>query len=481
MSVQDLIRGLTELGLSEDAYLKAQNYYEGRVGEFFASDQLRRRIAKTGSRYKFNLAKTPVRALANRVEVAAVSVPNNTAATAKIEQIWKANDLGNNAPNLHLRTFEYGDGYMMVWGVDEDETNPDLLAAGVRVCFKSPLNTRMLYDEEDPSKEAFTVSRWRETFLDGTKVWRVDLYYDDTIEPYWAEDKGADDKGLLTPSRWQAYHDPNATTDEWPQPHDEGQIPFFHFRNDMPYGVPEHVEAYGPQDAITKLLITQLTTADSYGVPERYTIAEAGADLNSNSDDPDWDDDEEAPAQAGTSTVSSSRRSGPGTVQDYYGKKTVGQFPQADPKALTDPVELYVGLMSQATETPLRFFKPGGQMPSGYSQEMSDEPFNNKVDARTRMLTATWRRLWRFALRLADVPLSDDQDITIMWKPPGIKLAKDFWDIAAQKEAMGIPRRQILLEAGYTAAQLDAFGITEATTPAPQANPNDDKEGNGED
>jgi len=48
------------------------------------------------------------------------------------------------------------------------------------------------------------------------------------------------------------------------------KLPVFHFRNDPPYGQPEHKGFYGPQDAIDKLIISHVAGVD-YPSPAKIT------------------------------------------------------------------------------------------------------------------------------------------------------------------------------------------------------------------
>jgi hypothetical protein len=461
MSVEDLLYGLAELDEATDDYAEAARYYEGRAEEFFSSTRIRRLVAATGERYKFNLAKTPVNVLANRVQLAAVSVAADVTATDRIAEIRAGNDMDNVEPEIHLRTFEFGDAYAMVWPVEDDDpdtsADDELAAVGVQVVYHSPLCVRVVYDPEHQQRKAYAVKRWR---LED-KRWRVDVYYPDTIERWVSTSPTATDVA----SGWVEWFDPEDPDGEWPLVNPTGAVPFFHFRTALPYGVPEHRDAYGPQDAINKMLITQLTTSDSHGWPQRYALTDKGAELDQAGDDPDWDDDEDADddiqVQGG---VGSGLRTGPGTLLALNGMRGVGQFDAADPAVFTDPVSLYVNLMAQTTSTPAYEFDMSAEKPSGESRRLADAPLSAKVGNRQRLLTGTWRELWVYALSLVGVTVSD---VDIRWAPqPAIQDA-DWWNVAAQKRGMGIPQRQICLEAGYSAEQLDAWGITETTTQQP--------------
>src|SRR3546814_17791675 len=55
-----------------------------------------------------------------------------------------------------------------------------------------------------------------------------------------------------------------------------GEIPFFHFRTARPYGRPEHKKAYGPQDALTKLVTTMMSTSAFAAFPQTWALPETG-------------------------------------------------------------------------------------------------------------------------------------------------------------------------------------------------------------
>src|SRR4051812_12727529 len=103
---------MRELADAEGDYLKAHNYMTGDVPEFFASRRIARRIEKTGTSFRINVAKTAVEAVSDRLEIAAVTVPDNETLSRILQtQVIDANEMMLEMPLVHDRACEYGDAY----------------------------------------------------------------------------------------------------------------------------------------------------------------------------------------------------------------------------------------------------------------------------------------------------------------------------------------------------------------------------------
>src|SRR6267154_1367106 len=68
----DLRNGILSLDESQMDYIRAIQYYNGSMPEFFASLRMRIAMGATGVVFNFNFAKLPVDAVAERLEVASV-------------------------------------------------------------------------------------------------------------------------------------------------------------------------------------------------------------------------------------------------------------------------------------------------------------------------------------------------------------------------------------------------------------------------
>ncbi|MCX4504573.1 phage portal protein [Streptomyces anulatus] len=459
--IDDLVYGWTEMDNALPDYERAEAYYKGDIDEVFASPRIRQLISATGERYRFNLAKTPVNVLVNRVELVAVTAPDEPGANEVIEEIWDANGLEVHYPELIKRTFMYGDAYLMVWPLyDDDPTttaDDELFATGVELTVHSPLHCRVIYDPENERRKLFAIKRWKTRTSLGT-VWRVDLYYPDHIEQ-WAAKPGE------TPASdaWEPYLGNDEDPGSWLLDNPYGEIPFFHHRNALPYGIPEHKDGYGCQDAINKMLITQLTTTDSHGWPQRYALVDKGAELDQNNDTPHWGDDEDANDTTRLDRSSSSNLyGGPGTVETFDGMKAVGQFSAADPVVFTDPAQLYVRLMAQITETPLHAFDPSGDTPSGESLKVAEAPLVKKAINREAMLKSPVQETWKFALRIRGVDVSR---IDVRFAPSQAATGVSDWEVVELKQKVGVPKDQTLIEAGY---QAELVATWDLKPPAPQ-------------
>lgn len=470
--IDDLIEGWKEMQAALPDYLKAEAYFEGTVPEVFASAAARRAIEETGADYRFNLAKTPVQVMVDRVELVAVTAPENDAASAVIEDVWDANGMDVHTPDLFTKAFEYGDAYLQVWPVepieaevdDDGDTTAlevvaedDLESVGVELSVHGPKHCRAFYDPENQRRMIFVIKRWP---VGGSKQqpgWRADVYYADRIERYELAPGGDPAEA----DAWKPFLDPDQDLDDWLLDNPHGQVPFFHYRTATPYGRPDHRDAYSPQDAVNKLLITQLTTTDSHGFPQRWALTDKGNDLDTAGDGPEWDDDLD-----GDDTVegrrggsSSQLKSGPGTIMDLIGKRAVGQFEAANPAVFLDPTAFYVRLMAQMTTTPLHYFDPSGGTPSGESLKVADAPLVKKAKRRTTILVAPVDATWRFVLKLRGIAV---ERLDIRWAPVESSSGASDWETVKAKQDAGVPRSQSLVEAGYEVEQVEQWHAEEA-------------------
>ncbi|WP_030344777.1 phage portal protein [Streptomyces sp. NRRL S-1022] len=443
-SLADLMLGIEELEGSRPGYDQAALYYDGKVPEVFTSVRLRRALAAHRIDFDLNFAKTPVNAITNRLKVASITSPDEDTNTL-ISKIWQDNQLNIELPDLFRRAGEYGDAYLMVLPVEDAQGN----VVRVEMFYNSPQTVRVFYSEDNPRKKNFTIKKWCEGRYE-----RVELLYDDRTERWTTGENSRGDQA----GDWHPWPADPEDPESWSIEHDWNEQPVFHFRNDRPYGVPEHYGAYGPQNAITKLQATHMGTVDYQGAPQRYALTETSTTDTSDLEPGDWDDGDWPLNEKGLgpsdSGEDSSLKAGPGEMWLLRGYKAVGQFDAANPQVFLDPIMFNVRAMAQITETPLRLFDPQSSQRSGESYREEDGPFISKVENRQTSYGAALHEAFVFALRRLGI---EDPVVNVDWVPARSVSTAEGWQTVKAKIEAGVPRRQALMEAGYRAEQVDAW------------------------
>lgn len=469
----DLLEGWRALEDDTDNFVEAMAYYRGTVAERFANERIRQMVAKAGQRYRFRLASMPVKVMAKRCRIANVTSEIESV-TGRIAEIREANQAVLHEPHIIERAFIYGDAYALVWPVELEEANVDavdgekadtappeeMARVGVEISYQSPLHCKVIYDAEDGRRPRFGIRRWKvsSTLGQGADIWRAEVFYHDRIER-WSTIPGASGGG---DSDWKPF----VGTDEfgvpilpedtnWPEDHDWDEIPIKHARTDLPYGEPVHAAAFGPQDAITKAISTQVDAGiEGWGWPERYRILDDQRALEVGREPVDWGDAADAPARVQGESEPTARRRGPGTETTYPGTKAVGEWTRPDPGQLTSPMEGWLKLMSVVTETPLDELDPTVQL-SGVSREKADAPMRAKERKLKLYLDSFWREVYGLAARMTGV--RDPGVISVHWAPPDVTMGQEYWETAQHRVNLGVPVAQVLAEANYLPEQVKAW------------------------
>lgn len=477
VDLNHLKHALVEMDLADGAYVEAEAYYDGTKAEQFSHPRIARALRNTANKYKINFAKTPVNVVADRLAISSVTVkkrsetdtepddptpqatdekpkPKKNDLTKRFErEVWEKCRLGRLTRELHQKISEFGDGYFFVWTETEDEASPTedddeatrTVSNNVPVIYyNSPKTTRAIYDPEAPDLVMFVIKKWKH--YDASH--RVNLYYRDRTEHFHlAENIKPESKEAGDPKNWVS--DGNT-----PNPYN--RIPIFHYRNAMPYGKPEHYDAYGPQDAVNKISTTMVHGTEASGFPQRYGLAEANETLNGGQPGSDWDDETEATQPEDTDT--DEMQGGPGTIIKLDGMKTVGTFEVGDPDTMLEPMEFYVRAIAQTTTTPLRYFyPPGAHPPSGESYRAEDTPLINKVRKRQSEYEETHAEVYAFAMEIVTGTPAEEFSVDVRWAPAASIDDALGWEVVKKKIEAGVPRRQALIEAGYTAEQVDEW------------------------
>ena len=410
--MKDIRVALEQIISKREGYKQAEAYYEGVNGEVFANQRWFKMFRYEGSDFRFNFSKTVVDAVLNRLEINNILVASQEAADF-VDTMWDQSDIKLDINEIHRNALIYGDSYAIVWP-DEDGT--------IAIDYNSPMTTTVVYSQENPRKKEFAAKMWQ-VVDENQKVLYLNMYYPDRIEKY----VGSGDIDLVS-------HQLNVVPLEV-IPNPWGVCPVFHFRTHKPFGRPEHADAFGPQDAINKLISTHMLTVDYQGAPQRYALANGG---NSNEFD-DFSDDDTARENL------AALGNGPGNLWYLQGVSSVGQFPAADPGVFTNPVIEYVNAMASITNTPTHYFMRGASLPSGQALRVAEAPLFKKVVNRQMAFGSTWRDLFKFMFMVEGLP----NDVEIKWENAESIDSLDNWDIAVRKKSVGVGLYQILLEAGY--------------------------------
>lgn len=410
--MKDIRVALEQIISKREGYKQAEAYYEGVNGEVFANQRWFKMFRYEGSDFRFNFSKTVVDSVLNRLEINNILVASQEAADF-VDTMWEQSDIKLDINEIHRNALIYGDSYAIVWP-DEDGT--------IAIDYNSPMTTTVVYSQENPRKKEFAAKMWQ-VVNENQKTLYLNMYYPDRIEKY----VGSGDIDLVS-------HQLNVVPlDVIPNPW--GEVPVFHFRTHKPFGRPEHADAFGPQDAINKLISTHMLTVDYQGAPQRYALANGG---NSNEFD-DFSDDDTARENL------AALGNGPGNLWYLQGVSSVGQFPAADPTVFTNPVIEYVNAMASITNTPTHYFMRGASLPSGQALRVAEAPLFKKVTNRQMAFGSTWRDLFKFMFMVEGLP----DEVEIKWENAESIDSLDNWDIAVRKKSVGVGLYQILLEAGY--------------------------------
>lgn len=428
----DLLAAVAAIREHAPGYALAQRYYEGDVEELFCSPAVKRALGDAAAGFDVNLARRPVDAVLDRLGITAVQVAGDEAATRRlVDTVWTPNKMGRYSKQVVRAALVFGDAYLIVWPGTGDGT--------VEIHYNSPLTTRMFYQEENPREKSHLAKLWAEGHGDD-RTYRANLYYADRIER-WVTHKDCDGKALAD---WREF-----TSDDgeaWPTVNPYAEVPGFHFRADEPYGRPEHRGAYGPQSAITKLSATLMSTIDYQGFPQRYALLKSAE--GATQDQVDWDDDEQTVPAAGGLKAS------PGTLWELPGVDSVGQFSPADVKAFLEPLAFYARAMAAATATPLRFFEPSGDVPSGESLRADDAPLTHRIHDRQEWFGEEYAAALSFAGRVLDETFGQ---VDIKWRPVQTVDDEQGWKTALLKMQAGVPALQALTESGYTSELVEGW------------------------
>lgn len=465
----DLARALKLIADRAPEYERRKAMYDGTAREYAASAAVGKIIDASAAAHPLGFAHIPVDAVVDKAQLQGFDAEGGAA--DELARLVDELSLLDEADDWQVRLGYFGDYYTVV---DPLEETTGGAATALRVTASSPLTTVAVYSPRDSASMLYGVKRWK-TGEGESAYWSAMMYYDDvTLLLETAPGAGDEPKAEAFLPLEDAQVDPDAEQPSWRVPHLGGLPLLVHHRiGGKPYGEPLHVKAFGAQDAITKISAVNLATVDAQGFPARYALADPMAETDDDIDD-DFGTDGPSTTAADrdgmtTATTGASRlRDLPGTIKLLRGIKSVGTFEAASPDGFLKNLDWYVRAMAVQTGTPLFEFDLDGEQPSGEARRRASARLNRRVEKFTRAAGASFARLADVLLAVRGVDATAAR-VVARWAPIETETDAEGMELVAAKVENGVPLRVALLEAGYTAEQVDAWAPDGSATLSPKA------------
>ncbi len=418
----------------QDEIRQFREYYEGDHDVMLSERQ--RRYLELGPEQEFcgNYCPIPVDSLAEKLVVTGCKTPDDTQTTI-LNQWLTSNFIDGIQGIVHTAALRDGDAYVMIsW---DDTLQRPVLTEEMACCDGE--GVKVHYSEENRKQVAFATKRWRtkQGEAAGYKR-RLNIYYPDRIEKYVSNQE-------VSEGEWLPYQEPGQP---WPLPwlRRDGTplgVPIAHFRNKEQgycHGESEIATVIPLQNAFNKSLIDLLAAADTTAFRVYWMVGDNPSNIK---------------VSPGSWIYTTRPPSGDNGA-------AIGHIPGEDLSpliALKDSVAMEI---ARTTRTPLSYFQISGHVASSETLKEQEAPLVAKAKKRQVYFGNTWES----ALRLARVlwnefgpgPTLDElQPVEMIWASPEVRNVKEDLEAATMKQALGVPKKQIWAELGYTEAQIEEF------------------------
>ena len=405
-------------------YDLARQYYGGdhRV---LLSDRLKAFLPQAlHQSFRSNYCDVVADSVAERLSVTGFLSSSEPLAEWAWEQ-WQRNRMDATQGLVHTDALILGDSYVLV------DWNAETLAP--RFTYQMAEMVIPHYNE-DTRKIDWASKKWLwQREIGEAPVARLNLYFPDHLEKYIASN-----------NVWLPFQEEGDT--EWPLPWTDARgqplgVPLVHFRNKalgQDFGESEINDVIPLQDLLNKTLVDLVQILDTQAFGQRWTMNVAH----------------------GASVLDVV----PGSVWDLHSEEenaAVGEFLAAQVDGPIRTIEMLVQHIASTSRTPQYLFQIGGGMPSGEALKTSETGLVHKVKNRQIAFGNAWEDAMLLAMRIqaafgAPVSGAEDAIIEAQWADPETRNEEMvIQGLAVKRSQLGVPRKQIWREAGYTVEEID--------------------------
>lgn len=430
-------------------YRTLDAYYDGKHPLTFATDRYRNAFGTLFRAFALNICPTVVDAVADRLIVTGVQDENADESSAETSplaasawDIWRANRMDRVSGEVHREALKAGDSYVIVW--------PDKTGLP-RIYSERASQVIVHYDEsgEDPEAIDWASKAW---MLDDGRC-RLTMYYRDRIEKHVTVSTMS---GRGLPTKGTAFVPFLLTGEPWPLPNAWERVPVFHFANGAgsgQFGTSELRDVIPIQNALNKS-VTDLLIAGEYAAFRQR-----------------WATGLEIPIDPTTGKpleVFKAAIDRLWAVADTEAK--FGEFSESNTAAMRNTVDSFKVDVATVAGTPLHYLNLSeGQWPSGEALKTAEARFVKHVTDRQIAFGNSWEDVLAFALRIQGI---EAEGLTTTWQDASPRSEAEMLQNATMKKGIGVSRKQILRELGYTddqIAEMEADNQQEADQAAERA------------
>jgi hypothetical protein len=325
-------------------------------------------------------------------------------------EIWQRNSLDAESNAAHLDAMIHGSSYVVVWA---DSLNNPVISV------ESAEHVVVQYKPG---------SRWE---IEAAAKFYTDDWGQEHVTLWWG-DKVYTGTGLY--GQWGKYKE---------SPNPLGEPPVVPIRNRSRLTGPpvsDLMVVMPLADAINKTVADALVASEFAAWPQRYVT---GLEIQ--------EDDEGRPREPYRVAVDK-------LLQAESPDVKFGQFEAADLKNYVNLVNMLVQHMASISRIPFHYFLlNGGTAPSGESITSAEAGLIAKTRERMLHFGESWERVMRMAFRVMDDKRADAFGAEVIWRDPEKRTEAQHFDSLLKAQMFGVPRDQILSDAGYTPQQIERF------------------------
>lgn len=427
-------------------------YYNGEHDVLQKEKSLRPEMHSLLADLKVNYCELVVDMIAERCEVQGFRLGDNIESDDLGQKIWHGNDMDEQTTGGQPLVIAAGHGAISVWFDAKGEAE---------MCFESSDEVIVETDPANRSRSLAALKSWTDEWgIEQATLYLPDFIYrmqrnrdrSSMMDPviYGLDGTFTSPSGLMVVSGWPGGGDGGSGTADWvPRKgvpwavrNPLGEVPVYPLSNRASTtrpGKSEIVDMLGMQDAANLLTVDLVVAADFGAFMQKWAT---GLEI-----DTDENGQDVSPFHPDIDRI----------LQSENEETKFGQF-------LATPLSNYVdGLQQIAVQIAHVKRIPGhyllsmkGQWPTGDAVRTAEMG----LVFRAKRCQRSWGRPYKNAMRAAYRIAGDGRDtstLSTMWNDPVTKSESERADALVKRAAIGVPFRQLWLDAGYTERQCNQF------------------------